>query len=771
MSARTFLGSPVRRVEDAALLTGRAEFVDDLDLDGMLHVAFLRSAFAHARLTRVDASAARAQPAIAAVVTAAELDVGPLLPPLLAPSALPTPRPLLADGVVRFAGEPIALVAAQTPYLAEDAIETIEVAYEPLQAVTTPEQALAPGAPAVIGDSNLLYEARVDVGDVDGAFDAAAATIERTFTNPRYCATPMEPRGVVAVPDDDGVMIWSSTQAPHKLSQVTAELLGLGRDAVRVRCPKIGGGFGQKAHAYPEEILIAWLAVRLARPVKWVEDRSENLLASSHARDQEVHVRAAADAEGRLLAIEADVVCDTGAYGVYPHGHILEALGTPAMIPGPYVLENYRARSRSVATNKCPEGAYRGVGLPVSTFVHERVMDLLAAELGLDRAEIRRRNLVASEQMPYTTVTNQRYDSGDYAAALEAALEHVGYAGFEVARQGARDEGRLLGLGLCCYVEYTGINSAVFSGRGMIGIAGYDSAHVELTPSGTATVWTTLPDIGQGVTTTFAQMVADELGLDIEAVAVARADTGVGGLHGTGAFASRSAIAGGGALRQVSEELARRLKEDVADRLEIDPADLRLVGGHVQPADSPAQGVSIAEIVAADRDRFRVSGQYDPPAVTYPYATHACIVEVDPGTGRIGILRYVVVEDCGTILNPLIVDGQAHGAVAQGVGGALLEDLRYDENGQLLNASLMDYLVPTAADVPSIDLHHLEIPAPGSVTGAKGVGEGGTLAPPAALANAVSDALGVELNSLPLAPEVVHAAAAECMLYYERGGG
>jgi carbon-monoxide dehydrogenase large subunit len=754
------VGRALRRVEDAALLTGRAEFLDDVHPDGVLHVAFLRSGVAHAQLEAVDGSPAAALDGVAAVVTAANLDIGPLVPPILAPSAVLTPRPLLASGVVRFVGEPIAMVAAATPYLAEDATELVAVRYVPLPAVTDTVRALEPDAPGVIAETNLLYESRLEVGDVDGAFAAAAAVVERTFTNPRYCATPMEPRGVVAAPDGDGVRMWSSTQAPHKLAQITAELLGLPRQAVRVTCPAIGGGFGQKAHAYPEEILVAWLALRLGRPVKWVEDRAENLLASSHARDQTVRIRAAADADGRLLALDADVVCDTGAYGVYPHGHILEALGTPAMLPGPYVLERYRVRARSVATNKCPEGAYRGVGLPVSAFVHERVMDLLAAELGMDRAEIRRRNLVPAAGMPYTTVTNQRYDSGDYPQALERALEEVGYEAFAAEREAARAEGRLLGLGLCCYVEYTGINSAVFTGRGMAGIAGYDDAHIALGADGRATVWTTLPDIGQGVTTTFAQLVADDLALEMDAVRIAAVDTGVAGLHGTGAFASRSAIAGGGALKEVAAELVRRLKEDAADRLELDPADLVLAGGGVHPAGSPSHAIRFGEIVAAapDPGRYRVSARHDPPAVAYPYATHACIVEVDPRTGEVRVLRYVVVEDCGTILNPLIVEGQSHGAIAQGVGGTLYEALHYDEAGQLVNASLMDYLIPTAAEVPAIELHHLEIPAPGSATGAKGVGEGGTLAPPAAIANAVSDALGVEFNALPLAPETVRNA-------------
>jgi carbon-monoxide dehydrogenase large subunit len=760
------VGQAMPRREDRRLLTGAAEFLDDVLAEGAVHVAFLRSPLAHARIVSVATTEAAAAPGVIAVIAASDLDIGPLLPPLENPEALPTPRPLLADGFVRFVGEAVAAVVAVDPYLAEDACELIELDLEALPPVAGTEAALADGAPLVSGyPTNVLYDSRVEAGDVDAAFAKAAAVVERTFLNPRYSAAPIENRGVIAVPDGDGLLVWSSTQAPHKLAQTIAELLGLEPGAARVIAPDIGGGFGQKAHAYPEEILVAELARRLGRPVKWLEDRAENLLASSHARDQRVHVRAAAAADGTLLAIEADVVCDVGAYGVYPHGHILEALGTPAMIPGPYRLTDYRARSRSVATNKCPEGAYRGVGLPVSAFIHERLMDLLAAELKLDPADVRRRNLVAPGDMPYATVTNQHYDSGDYLEALDRALAAIGYDEFRAVQRAARAEGRLIGIGLSCYVEYTGINSRVFSGRGMVGIAGYDGAHITIDSDGRAMVWTTLPPIGQGVETTFAQITADELGLDYAAVAVARADTSVGNLHGTGTFASRSAISGGGAIRGACVELRQRLCEDAGERLEADPGDLEVVGGAVRVAGSPASAVPVADVVAgaADPERYRVSATFDPPAIAYPYATHACIVEVDPDTGGIAIERYVVVEDCGTVINPTIVEGQIHGAIAQGLGGTLHEALIYDEDAQLVTGSLMDYLMPTASDVPHMEIGHLSIPAPGSPNGAKGVGEGGTLAPPGALANAVSDALGAEFNALPLTPERVAAAAARAL--------
>ncbi|HEY2637490.1 MAG TPA: xanthine dehydrogenase family protein molybdopterin-binding subunit, partial [Solirubrobacteraceae bacterium] len=473
------IGRRMLRVEDRPLLTGEAEFVDDLELDGMLHARFFRSPIAHGRIEALDLEAARAAPGVVAVLGHDDVPVPPLHPPIENPDAHSPPRPLLADGVVRFVGEPIAVVVAESPYAAEDAAELVEVALDALPAVVDPLLAID-AEPLHDHTTNVLFDAGLEAGDVDGAFAEASVVVERTFRSPRYSATPMESRAAVAAPDGEGVRMWASTQIPHRLASVVADLLDLPLARVRVQAMDVGGGFGQKAHAYPEEILTAWLARELGRPVKWLEDRSENLLASSHARDQVVRVRVAADDQGRLQAIDADVVCDTGAYGVFPHGHVLEALGTPSMIPGPYRLANYRFRSRSVTTNKGPEGAYRGVGLPVSTFVHERIMDVLAAELGLDRAEIRRRNLLSADELPHTTVTHHRYDSGDYALALERALESIGYGAFEAERAAARTRGNRFGLGIATYVEYSGMGSQIFHGRGMVGIAGHDSAHMEV---------------------------------------------------------------------------------------------------------------------------------------------------------------------------------------------------------------------------------------------------------------------------------------------------
>jgi carbon-monoxide dehydrogenase large subunit len=412
-----------------------------------------------------------------------------------------------------------------------------------------------------------------------------------------------------------------------------------------------------------------------------------------------------------------------------------------------------------VATNKSPEGAYRGVGLPVSAFVHERMMDILAAELGLDPAEIRRRNLLRPEDMPHLTLTNQRYDSGDYPAALEAALEKFGYEEMRRQCEEARAEGRLVGIGISSYVEYTAVNSKVFQGRGMVGIPGSDGAHLALESTGRLALWTTMPAIGQGSATTFAQLVADAFATSPEEVDVHRSDTGVGQLDGTGTFASRSAVSGGGAIARAAAELKERLCADAAPLLKVSPEELEVAGGEVRVRDGD-DAIALAELVA-DRppERYRVSASFDPPNLAYPYATHVCMVEVDAGTGGLEILRWVIVEDCGKVINPVIVEGQIHGATAQGIGGTTLEQLVYGDDGQLLTSSFMDYLLPTASDIPPFEVGHLETPAPGEGGGAKGVGEGGTLGPPGAIANAVSAALGRELNQLPLVPERLRAAA------------
>jgi carbon-monoxide dehydrogenase large subunit len=753
------VGRPHPRVEDGPALRGRATYLDDLDAGAALELVFVRSPHPHAAVRGLDVAEAARQPGVEMVIRPEDLDgVLDLVPDLDRPGAARIARPVLAGERARYVGEPVAAIVATDRYRGEDAAELVAIDYEPLPPVASIEDAEDPASEPLHEGGNVIFREQKEFGDVDAAFAEAAVVVERTFRSPRYSAAPMENRGVLAIPGADGLVVWSSTQIPHILEESIVEVLGLQEGSVRVRCPDIGGGFGQKAHVFPEEIVVAWAALRLGRPVKWVEDRVENLLSSTHAREQRVVARAAADAGGRLLALDVTIHSDVGAYGIYPWGQILEALGTPAIIPGPYTLPRYRYATHAVATNKCPQGAYRGVGLPVSVIVHERLIEVVAAELGLDPAEVRRRNFIAPDQFPYDTVSGLQYDSGDYRAALDRALEAIDYEGFPARQAAASAEGRRLGLGIACYVEWSGTNSATYRGRGMTRVRGYDAARLAVNADGTVSLWTSCPAIGQGVATTFSQLAAEHLGVGIDAIRIETLDTAEAP-RGSGSFASRSAISAGGALTSVAQGLRRRLVETAAARLEANPDDVELVDGRLAVRGTPSASMSIAEaFAAAEPGHLDIGEPYDPPVTAYPYATHACEIEVDPETGDVRIARYVVAEDCGPMINPAIVDGQVHGATAQGIGGALHEAIRYGDDGQMLTASFMDYLVPTACDLPEMDVHHLQTPSPQIRNGFKGVGEGGTLAPPAALANAVGSALGIEINEFPISPERTLAA-------------
>ncbi|HEX6548065.1 MAG TPA: xanthine dehydrogenase family protein molybdopterin-binding subunit [Candidatus Dormibacteraeota bacterium] len=746
-----YTGAALPRVEDAELLAGAATFVDDLELEGTLHVAFARSPYAHAGITGVRKPGELS--GVGEVLLFSDLSgFAELTPRIDRPGVYSPPRPLLARDRVRFVGESVAAAVAADRDLAEDACDLVEVDYQELPAVASVEAALAAGAPLLHPTgSNVLLEVAFDSGGVDAALSAAPVRLERRLEVARIAPSPMECRAVVAEPTAEGVTVWTSTQAPHQVRRALEPLLGV---SVRVICPQVGGGFGQKAHVYPEEVLVAWLALRHGRPVKWVEDRRENLLASSQARGQVVSVRVAADRDGRLLALEADVLSDMGAYGVWPHGHILEALGTPNLIPGPYRLPAYRYRTRAVATNKAPGGAYRGVGVAVSAFVHERVMDLLAAELGLDPAEVRRRNLVPATAMPYRTVAGLDYDSGDYPAALEAAVARIEDAETTRLREAALAAGRRFGVGLACYVETTGMGSEVFARRGMVDIAGYDEARVTINADGSATLVTTLPSAGQGLATSFAQLLADELSLPLAAVRVERVDTAAIS-DGTGTFGSRSAAVGAPVILAAAETVRNRLRELAAAELEVGEWDLVAAAGRLQVAGVPERSRTYAQLAAgAPPGHLDVRERYDPSATAFAYGTHACAVEVDPGTGQVRILRYVVVEDSGPLINPLLAAGQTHGATAQGIGAALLEAVCYGEDGQPLTATLADYLLPLASDLPTYEIEHLAHTGP-NPGGYKGVAEGGTVAAPAAVANAVARAIGAPVDRIPITPQTV----------------
>ncbi len=723
----------------------------------MLSVAFLRSPHARAGLGAIDAAAALAGDGVVAVVTAADLgDVQPLAPRLRGEGFVPSAFPPLAAGEARFCGEAVAAVVALTPYAAADGVDRLRVAWEPRAAVASIDAALAAG--------RVVFRRRHRQGDVDAAFARAAIVLRETFTHGRCAASPMEPRGGVADWDGETLTMWASTQTPSIMRTALAAALGLDQSRVRVVVGDVGGGFGLKMHVFPEDVALAAIARRLGRPVKWIETRRENLAASAHAREQRMEIEVAAGAGGRLLALRARVVSDAGAYHIYPLTGALEPLGSASILPGPYLTEAYEYEALAVATDRPPLGAYRGVGMTMGAFVMERVLDLVAERAGVDPAEVRRRNLIPRDAYPFVSAAGMTYDSGDFPKALEQALAAAGYETLRREQVTARAGGRLLGIGLACYTEYTGMGSEVFRRRGMDDVPGIEAATVSVEPDGSVRCATSFPSQGQGHATTIAQVVADRLGVPLERVRVIGVDTHASPA-GSGTFGSRGAVSIAGSVQAAAERVRARMQRLAAHLLEAAPADVVLDGGRATVRGFPDRGVTVAELArAAHAPPARglpdgvepglcATVHFDPPGPTFSGAVHVAVVEVERATGGVRVLRYVVVEDCGPVVNPTIVEGQIHGAVGQGLGEALLERVVYDDEGQLLTGTLMDYALPTAVHVPFLEIGHLQTPAPGMPGGVKGMGEGGTIGAPAAIANAVADAvrhLGLRVTALPI---------------------
>ena len=768
MSAGRYVGKPVLRLEDAKLLTGRALFVDDVRLPGMLHAAFLRSDTAHGILRGIDAGAARARPGVVAVYTAADLgdywQPGPLLVP---PPPIPglvfnaaTQVPLARDKV-RHCGEPLAMVVAESRYVAEDALDDITVDQEPLPAVVDLEAALAPGAPLVHErfGTNVAARVRQTRGDYAVARASADLLVARRFRYDRGAAAAIENRGVVAHWDQraEELTVWDTTQAPIPLRSGLAALLGLRESQVRVIAPFIGGGFGPKIMMfYPDEVLVTWAAMRLGRPVKWIEDRRENFYATTQERGQLHDAELAVARDGRIVGVRDVFLHDTGAYD--PYG-LTVPINSQCTLLGPYVVPNYESEFTAVFTNTPIVTPVRGAGRQHGVFVMERLLDFAARELGLDRVEIRRRNYIQPDQFPYDhKIVFQDfrplvYDSGNYPEVLEKAVAMIGYERFVREEQPRlRREGRHAGVGIVSYIEGTGIGP-------------YEGARVTVEPGGTVRVATGVGTQGQGHFTTFAQLVADVLGVEVERVQVNTGDTRE--FHwGTGTFASRGAVVAGSACHAAALKVREKIMALAGELLECAPGDLELAGGRVRVKGSAERGFSLGELaVRANPLRGAVTPGTEPGLEATAYfgpdrgnaasGVHAMIVEVDPATAQVEIRRYVVVHDCGRVINPMVVEAQVQGGVAHGIGNAFYEQLIFDPGGQLMNASFMDYLLPTALDVPTVELAHVETPSPLNPLGVKGVGEAGAIPTGAAFAQAVEDALagsGVEISEMPLSP-------------------
>jgi carbon-monoxide dehydrogenase large subunit len=769
MTTRYF-GERVQRNEDERLLTGRALFVDDVELPGMLHAAFLRSPHAHARIRAIDVSAALRCEGVVAVYTAADLGdywrPGPLLvpPPPIAGSVFNERTQVpLAKGKVRHAGEPVALVIADSRYVAEDVLAEIVVDYEPLPAVVDLERALVPGAPCVHDDlgTNVAARVRQTKGNYAEAAKRADLVIKRRFLYDRGASMPIETRGVVAQWDGkaDKLTVWDTTQAPVVIRDGLAAMLGLSERQVRVIAPFIGGGFGPKIMMfYPEEVLVPWAAIRLDRPVKWIEDRAEHFLATTHERGQIHDAEMALTKDGRILGIRDVFLHDTGAYD--PYG-LTVPINSQCTLLGVYVVPHYDSTFTAVFTTKPIVTPYRGAGRQHGVFVMERLLDIAARALALDANEIRRRNFIPPEAFPYDNeiiyqdFAPLEYDSGNYAPILEKALELVGYERFVRDEQPRlRAQGRHAGIGVVCYVEGTGIGP-------------YEGAKVQVQASGKVSVVTGIGTQGQGHYTAFAQIVADQVGVDVRDVEVVTGDTDQF-YWGAGTFASRGAVVAGNAINDAAKLVRQKILRTAAAHFECAEEDLVIGDGAVAVAGVPGRAVKLG-VLAAEANPTRgavapgtepgleATSYFGPPRGATASGAHAMILEVDPDTLLIEIRKYVVVHDCGTVVNPLLLDGQIHGGVAQGIGNAFYEQLVFDADGQLLNASLADYLLPTALDVPRMDLAHTVTPSPLNPLGIKGAGEAGAIPAGPLFAQALENALdlpakGIELLEIPLSP-------------------
>ena len=764
------VGMPIRRTEDPRLLTGNGEYTADRKPDRALHVAFRRSEQPHARILRINATQALTAPGVVAVFTADDVaeDYKPVIPFSRMPNYYATPITALASKKVRYVGEAVVAVIAEDRYLAEDAVELIDIAYAPLGAVTDPEYAASENAPLLHEEAatNVLIAREFKKGDAAADLAAAHVRVRDRFEMTRKAGLAIEPRSYCAEFESrrDSITLYTSSNIPGIVRDALAESLDLPGSRLRVVAPDVGGSFGSKGSLYPEEILLCVAAKKLRRSLKWTADRLEDISSSSQAFAEIVDAEMGFDANGIAVALEADVIGDVGAYSIYPWTCGLEPVQVVSFLPGPYKIRSYRGAVRGVATNKPPTGPYRGVGRPISTFVAERLMDMGARALGIDPLEIRRRNLVREDEFPYRIASGIIWDKAGFVECLEAAVQAGDYEKLRSQQRAARAQGRYFGIGLASYAELTGIGSRIAVAPGMPINTGSETAKIRIDSTGAITAAFGVASHGQGLETTLAQIIADDLGARFDDIRVVQGDSDAVPMS-TGTYASRSAVLGGGAAKHASLILREKIKKVASHLLEAAAGDIDVAGGcaTVTGTDRAVTFRQIAKAVYSDmrtlpveaRQELEASYTYDPINGTTACATHLAAVEVDPTTCFVKIHKYVVAEDCGRIINPMIVDGQVHGGVAQGIGAALYEEVIYDVDGQLVSASLADYVIPSAVAIPHMDVVHIES-CSAVAGGFRGMGEGGTIGAPAAIANAVSDALSpleIQVSILPITPE------------------
>lgn len=772
MAFTTMVGARIKRREDPRLITGRATYVDDVKLVGATYAAFVRSPYGHAKITKIDVRAAKAHPGVLAAYTGHELHhthgIKSTMPVAHKMADLKTPpHYMLATDEVRYTGEAVAVVVATSAYLARDAAELIEVEYEELAAVVDPFKAMEDGAPLVHSSlgTNVAFHMPFSAGDPAKAFSDADVVVKQRIVNQRLAPVPIEPRSMLASWDAgmQALTLYSATQIPHLLRTQLSIILGVPENRFRAVAPEVGGGFGAKLNVYAEEAVVCWLSMQLERPVKYVETRSESFQAMIHGRDQIDDVEIAVKNDGTILGLRVQIVGNLGAY----HQLLTPVIPTLTMLmaPGCYTIANVECTVYGVFTNTMSTDAYRGAGRPEATFFIERILDMVAQRLGIDPVDVRRKNFIPASAFPHTTAMGLTYDSGDYETTMDKALGLIDYVGLRKRQAELRKAGRYMGIGLSTYVEVCGMGPSA-----AMPAAGWDSATIRIEPTGSVTVLTGIKPTGQSQETTFAQIIADELGVPIDNVTIAHGDTDRV-QYGVGTFGSRGTAVGGAAMKLAIESIQAKAIKIAAHQWEANPDDLEYRDGKITIKGDPSKTMTTAEAGFAAfmgdnlppglEPGLDATRRFEPPNFVFPFGTHICVVEIDAKTGEVDVQQLLAVDDCGRLLNPMIVEGQVHGGIAQGLAQALFEEVVYDERGQLLTGTLMDYAVPHAEQVPAYQLDHTVTPTNVNPLGIKGIGEAGTIGSTPAVANAVIDALapfGVTHIDMPLKPEKLWAA-------------